>query len=62
VVVAHLAGVSNGMTVFGAALYFWARIIHPIGYIWHFPLARTIPFAAGWAGIAMIFVAVVGAI
>ncbi len=62
VAVAHLAGVSNGLTVSGAALYFWARVVHPVGYIWNFPLGRTIPFAAGWAGIAMIFVAVAGAI
>ena len=62
VVVAHLAGVSNGMTTTGAALYFWARIFHPIGCVWLFPMARTIPFAAGWAGIAMIFIAVIGTI
>ena len=60
VTVAHLAGVSNDLTVTGAALYFWARLLHPIGYVWHFPTARTIPFAVGWAGMAMIFIAVIG--
>ncbi len=62
VVVAHLAGVSNGMTTTGAALYFWARVAHPIGYLCLVPMTRTIPFAVGWVGIAMIFVAVLQAL
>ena len=62
VAVAHLAGVSTGMTAAGAALYFWARIVHPVGYVSNVPLLRTIAFAAAWAGLAMIFFAVIGAI
>lgn len=58
VLVAHLAGVSTGMTALGAALYFWARVAHPFGYMCNLPTARTIPFIVGWVGTAMIFVAI----
>lgn len=55
VLIAHAAGISNEMTTWGAAIFFWARLAHPIGYISGLPLARTVPFAAGWIATLMVF-------
>ncbi len=47
VVIAHLAGVSDGVTAAAAAVYFWARLLHAIVMISGFAqfMARTLIFA-----------------
>jgi uncharacterized MAPEG superfamily protein len=48
VLVANAAGVSDSATVFAAALYFWARVVHLIAYTFALPWVRTLAFAAGF--------------
>jgi uncharacterized MAPEG superfamily protein len=46
VVIAHLAGVSDGVTAGAAAVYFWARVLHAVVMISGFAqfMARTLIF------------------
>ncbi len=55
VLVAHAIGVSNGMTVLGAQLFFWARIAHFILMLAGIPWLRTAAFATGMIGNLLIF-------
>ena len=45
---AQLAGVSNQMTAFAAALYFWARLGHFVVLTLGIPYARTVIWTASW--------------
>jgi uncharacterized MAPEG superfamily protein len=54
VLIAHAAGISNEMTVLAAQLYFWARVVHAIAYTLAWPWVRTLAFAAGFAGQALV--------
>jgi uncharacterized MAPEG superfamily protein len=47
---AQFAGVSNQMTAFAAALYFWARLGHFVVLTLGIPYARTIIWTASWVG------------
>ncbi len=47
VLVAHLAGVSGGVTTTAAMLYFFARLAHYVVYTAGIPVARTLAFAVG---------------
>lgn len=49
VIVAHLAGVSDGATATAAMVYFWARVAHLIVYTFGVPWLRTLSFAVGYA-------------
>ena len=60
VVVAHLAGVANEMTALGATIFFWARVVHPLAYMFAIPWVRTFAFAAGFGGMVMIFLPIIG--
>jgi len=55
VLVAHLAGVANEMTALGATIFFWARVVHTLGYIFAVPWVRTLGFFAGFGGMVLIF-------
>ncbi|MFZ5962895.1 MAPEG family protein [Thalassococcus sp. BH17M4-6] len=60
VIVAHLAGVSNTVTVWAAAAFFWLRLAHAAGMITgvaRMPL-RPLIFTAGWLCILAIAAAV----
>jgi uncharacterized MAPEG superfamily protein len=48
ITVAQLAGVSNQMTAFAAALYFWCRLGHFVAYTAGIPYARTLIWTASW--------------
>jgi uncharacterized MAPEG superfamily protein len=50
IAVAQFAGVSNQMTAFAAALYFWTRLGHFLAYTLGIPYARTLLWTAGWVG------------
>lgn len=47
VLVAQAAGISNGVTVSACAVYFWARVAHPIAYTLAVPWGRTVAFIIG---------------
>jgi uncharacterized MAPEG superfamily protein len=48
VLVANAVGISNAMTVFAAALYFWARLVHLFAHTFALPWVRTLAFAGGF--------------
>ena len=49
---AHLPG---GDAAGGAALFFWARVVHAVVHIMGISYVRTLAFAASWVGMLMIF-------
>ncbi len=55
VLLAHNAGHANDVTVFGAALLFWERLVHAIVHIAGIPWARTLAFTVAWIGNLIIF-------
>ncbi len=55
VIIAHLTDV-NAAT--GAALFFWARLLHAVVHIMGIPYIRTLAFAASWIGLLIIFFSV----
>jgi uncharacterized MAPEG superfamily protein len=60
VLVAHVAGAGNEMTALGASIFFWARVVHTLAYIFAIPWVRTFAFVAGFGGMTMIFLEIVG--
>lgn len=54
VLTAHAAGVSSSATEWAAQLYFWARLVHAVAYTLAWPWVRTLAFAAGFAGQAIV--------
>jgi uncharacterized MAPEG superfamily protein len=48
ITVSQLAGVSNQVTAFAAALYFWARLGHFLVLTIGIPYARTIIWTISW--------------
>jgi uncharacterized MAPEG superfamily protein len=59
VLVAHAAGVSDGTTRLGAALYFWGRFAHAAVYIAGIPWVRTAAFGVSVVGLVLLFAALV---
>ena len=55
VLVAHAIGVSNEMTVLGAQLFFWARIVQIVVMLIGIPWLRTIAFTVSLIGNLIIF-------
>ena len=60
VLVANVAHLANEMTALGATIFFWARVAHAVVYTFGIPWVRTLAFAAGIVGMAMIFIVIVG--
>jgi uncharacterized MAPEG superfamily protein len=50
VLVAHVAGAANAATAIGAAIFFWARLVHALVFIAGLPWVRTLAFIAGLVG------------
>lgn len=48
VLAAHAAGVANSATAGACAVYFWARVVHPLAYTFAVPWVRTLAFAVGF--------------
>ena len=48
VIVAHIVGVSDGVTATAAMVYFWARVAHVLVYTFAIPWLRTLTFAVGY--------------
>jgi uncharacterized MAPEG superfamily protein len=59
VLVAHIAGIRNEMTLLGAQLFFWGRVAHAVIYIAGIAWLRTAAWAVSVAGLALIFVQLV---
>ena len=57
VLTAHVAGRHSGLTVTGAALYFWARLLYVPVYALGTPVVRTLLFIVGVVGIVLILLA-----
>jgi uncharacterized MAPEG superfamily protein len=54
VLVANALDISNNATTSAAAVYFWARLVHPVVYALGIPWLRTLAFAVAWGGILCI--------
>lgn len=54
VLVAHAVEVSNQATAMSTAVYFWARLVHPVAYTFAIPWVRTLAFVVAWAAIICI--------
>lgn len=54
VLVAQAVGVSNDATAMSAAVYFWARLVHPVVYTFAIPWVRTLAFVVAWGAIICI--------
>ena len=50
VIIAHLTDVN---ATAGAALFFWARLVHAVVHIMGLPYIRTLAFASSWVGMLM---------
>ncbi len=57
VLLAHVAGRHGWLTVTGAQLFFWARLVYVPLYAAGIPVVRTAAFLVALAGIVMILVA-----
>ncbi len=57
VLTAHLAARHGWLTVWGAQLYFWARVAYVPLYAAGLPVVRTLAFLVATSGIAMILIA-----
>ena len=55
VLVAHAIEFSNGATILGAQLFFWARNAHGVLVFAGIPWLRTAAFAVGMIGNLIIF-------
>ena len=55
VLVAHIAGVHNSMTLLGVQLFFWGRVAHAVFYIAGIPWLRTAAWGVSVAGLAVIY-------
>ena len=58
VAVAHAAGRHGWMTVWGAQLYFWARLVYVPLYLSGVLVVRTLAFLVATAGIVLILIGV----
>ena len=48
VLAAVAAGVSNSVIASASVVYFWARVIHALGYTFAVPWVRTLAFTVGF--------------
>jgi uncharacterized MAPEG superfamily protein len=59
VLAAHTMGKLGALTMLGAQLFFWGRVVHAGSYIAGIRYVRTLGFFAGYVGMAMIFISIV---
>lgn len=60
VLVAHVGGLASELTALGAAIFFWARVVHTVVFYAGIPWIRTLAFTASWIGMAMVFYEIIG--
>ena len=54
VLVAHALGISNSAIASASVVYFWARVVHALGYTLAVPWVRTLSFTVGFVAQAVI--------
>mgnify|MGYP003346102880 CR=1 FL=1 len=54
VLIAHVIGASSALTVWGAALYFWGRVVYVPLYAFGVPYVRSLVWAVSLAGLVMV--------
>ena len=54
VLAANALGVSNAVIAQASVIYFWARVVHAVGYTFAVPWVRTLAFAVGFVCLAAI--------
>ena len=57
VLVAHLAGCHNALTILGAYFYFWGRIAYVLASVAGFPLVRSLVWNIPTSGILLFVIA-----
>ena len=57
VLIAHVIGVQDPLTLWGAALYFWARVVYVPLYAFGVPYLRTVVFLVSLVGLLMVIAA-----
>ena len=50
ILILNSIGYSSELTILGAAIFFWSRLVYIICYIFGIPIIRTFSFIAGWFG------------
>jgi len=59
VLIAAVAGKTNAMTLLGAQLFFWARLVYAVVYLAGIPWARTAVWFVSVIGLVLIFLQLV---
>ena len=62
VLIAAAANIHNGMTVLGAELFFYSRLVHAVLYVLGVPMVRPLAWAVGLAGTVIVLLAILGII
>jgi uncharacterized MAPEG superfamily protein len=52
---AQAAGAANETTALAGTVYFWARVVHFLGFTAGIPTVRTAAFSVGWLAMLAIF-------
>lgn len=60
VLAVQVIGRADGLTATACALYFFSRLVHYLVYAAGIPVARTLAFFGGWAGIAILVARLLG--
>lgn len=61
VIMAALMDLSTPLTVLGAQLFFYSRVVHAVVYLAALPWIRPLFYAIGLVGCILIFIALLGA-
>jgi len=62
ILIAAAANVHSGMTVLGAQMFFYSRLVHAVLYVTGIPLVRPLFWAVGLAGTVIVLLATLGLI
>jgi len=62
ILIAAVANIHSGMTVLGAQMFFYSRLVHAILYVTGIPLVRPLFWAVGLAGTVIVLLATLGLI
>ena len=54
VLIAHVSGAESPLTLWGTALYFWARVVYVPLYAFGVPYVRSLVWLVSLAGLAMV--------
>ena len=58
--IAAQQGISTGLTVLGAQLFFYSRVVHAVVYLTGLPYIRPVIWLVGLVGTVMMFLALFG--